>query len=165
MRALPVLVFLQLLGGIAASAAQVTPAYEPNFSLTISTPDQVVKSGAEVKLKVAFANNTAQPLHYATGAPGRNGGPGFDIDIHDSQGKRISETPYGLKIQGKARHRPFAGSVFAATVQPGDTVELEVLLSREYDISEPGKYTVQATEKGPNPQQGKSNIVTITVTP
>lgn len=165
MTALRLLVLLPVLATATVGHAQNAPTYEPNFSIVINTPQEIVKVGAEVKLKVVFTNNTAQPLHYATGVPGRGTGPGFDIDVRDSQGRRIPKTPYGLKVQGKARHRPFVGSVFTATVQPGGAVEQEALLSKEYDISKPGKYTVRVTERNPNPDPGESNTITLAVMP
>ncbi len=75
MTALRLLALLPALAPAAVGRAQNAPTYQPNFSVVITTPQAVVKSGAEVKLKIAFANNTAQPLHYAAaGAPGRIGG-------------------------------------------------------------------------------------------
>jgi hypothetical protein len=147
---------------VGAGSSQVT-AKVPSFSIQILAPQAVVKVGSDVRLKIVFTNNTSQPLHYATGAPGRGTGPSFDIDLRDSDGKRIPETPYGLKTQGKAPHRPFVGSVFAATVQPGGTLVREVLLSKEYEISKSGKYTVEVTERNPNPERGESNTITLTV--
>jgi hypothetical protein len=165
MTALRFFVLLPLLATAAVGHAQNAPTYEPTFSIVISTPQEVVKTGAEVRLKIVFTNNSAQPLHYATGVPGRGTGPGFEIDVRDREGKRIPETPYGVKTQGKGPHHPFVGSVFAATVQPEGTVEREVLSSKEYDLSRPDKYTVQVTERNPNPEPSKSNTMTLTVTP
>jgi hypothetical protein len=165
MTALRLLVLLPVLAASAVGRAQNAPTYEPNFSIVVNTPQEIVKTGAEVRLKIVFTNNTARPLHYATGVPGRGTGPGFEIDLRDSKGKRIPETPFGLKAQGKAPHHPFVGSVFAATVPPEGTLVREVLLNKEYDISKPGKYTVRVTERNPNPDPGESNTITLAVTP
>jgi hypothetical protein len=144
-------------------AAQGSPPAELWFSVTISTPETSVRAGSDVKLKVIFANDTEKDLHFGAGGPGR-GGPVFDIDIRDSDDKPVSETPYGLKMHGKDPH-PFAGSVFSATLHHGETMEEELILNKEYDLSKPGKYTVQVKERNPVFQTVKSNTIAITVIP
>lgn len=146
-----------------ASAAQGRPSVEPWFSVTISTPEPIVTAGADVKLKIIFANNTGKDLHYAVGGPAR-GGPAFDIDIRDGEGKPVPETTYGLKMHGKDP-RPFSGSVFSTTVHPGETIEQELILSKEYDLNKAGKYTVQVKEKNSVFQNVQSNTITITLVP
>jgi hypothetical protein len=145
------------------SAAQGAPPAEPWFSVTISTPEAIVSAGSDVKLKVIFANNTGKDLHYGVGGPGR-GGPAFDIDVRDSEGKPVPETAYGLKMHGKDPH-PWAGSVFTVTSGPGKTMEEELILSKEYDLSKPGKYTVQTQGGKGATRTAKSSVITITVVP
>jgi hypothetical protein len=149
--------------GAAQGALPPTPPAEPWFSVTISTPEATVSVGSGAKLKIVFANNTEKELHSPYGGPGR-GGPVFDIEIRDTKGNPVSETPYGLKMHGKDPH-PFSGSVFRATSRPGETIEEEVALSKEYDLSKPGKYTVHVREKHPVFQAVKSNMITIIVKP
>ena len=145
------------------SPAQAAPPAEPWFSVTISAPKASASVRSDVKMKITFANNTGKDLHYGAGGPGRDG-PVFDIDIRDGNGKVAPETSYGLKMHGKGPGS-FSGSVFSATVHPGETTEDEVNLSKEYDLSKPGKYTVQVKERNPVFQAMKSNTLTITVVP
>ena len=55
------------------------------------------------------------------------------------------------------------GSVFTATAHPGDKIEEELILNKEYDLSKPGKYTIQVRERNPKFQAIKSDTITITV--
>jgi hypothetical protein len=159
------LALISLVTSIAA-AQGATPAIPPAeqwFSVTISTPEASVRAGSDVKLNVVLTNNTGKDLHSGYGGPGRNG-PVFDLDIRDSKNKAVPETPFGLTTQGKNLH-PFSGSAFSATSHPGETIKEELNLSKEYDLSKPGKYTVQVRERHPVFQAVKSNIITITVNP
>jgi hypothetical protein len=147
---------------ITAQGAQ--PA-EPWFSVTIVGPKASVSVGSDVRLKVTFVNNTEQDIRYpGAGLPTRNG-PVFDIDIRDSGGKPAQETTYGLRMHGKDVRPWSGGSVFAATAHPGDKIEEELILSKEFDMSNPGDYTVQVRERNPKLQVVKSNSITITVVP
>jgi hypothetical protein len=152
---------LFLLPGL--SFAQSASPVESWFSLTIGTPEAIATAGSDVKLKVRFTNDTGKNLYYAVGGPGR-GGPAFDINVRDSQGNAVPETSYGLRMHGKDP-RPWSGSVFRATSHSGETVEINLILSKEYDLSKPGKYTVQVQDRRPVVRPVKSNIVTITVLP
>jgi hypothetical protein len=144
------------------TAQGVQPA-EPWFSVTIAGPKANLSVGSDVKLRVLFVNNTDKDIRFPGAGPARSG-PVFDIDVRDSGGKPLLETPYGLKMHGKDPH-PWSGSAFAATARPGDKIEEELILSKEYDISKPGNYTVQVLERNPKFAAVKSNSITITVVP
>lgn len=146
----------------SSGAQRVQPA-EPWFTVTISTPTPVLTVGADAKLKVILTNNTEKDIRYAVGGPGR-GGPVFDLDVCDSEGKPIRETPHGLTLHGKDL-RPWSGSIFSTVAHPGDKIEEELVLSTEYDLSKPGKYTVQLRERNPKFQAIKSNTVSFTLVP
>lgn len=164
MRILAKLVLLSVLFMLPKmSIAQNALPPEPWFSVAIGTAQTVIPSGSDVKFKVTFTNDTRKDLHYAVGGPGR-GGPPFDINVRDAKGNPVPETSYGLKMHGKDP-RPWSGSVFNATSHPGEAIELDLILSKEYDLSKPGKYTVQVQERYPALQAVRSNILTITVVP
>jgi hypothetical protein len=165
LRFVPLLALLSLVASVAApqGATPTTPPAEPWFSVTISTPNASVRAGSDVKLNIVLANTTGKDLHSGYGGPGRDG-PVFDIDIRDSRNVAVPETPFGLTLHGKNPH-PFAGSVFSAPSHPGEPIKEELILSKEYDLSKPGKYTVQVRERHPVFQTVKSNVITITVHP
>ena len=145
------------------SGAQGVQPSEPWFTVTISTPKPVVKVGTDVKLKVVFINNTREDIRYGAGGPGRSG-PVFDLDLRDSEGKAVPETKRGLTLHGKDP-RPWAGSVYSATAHPGNKIEEQLVLNKEYDLSKPGKYTVQLRERHPQSQGVESNTIPIAIVP
>jgi hypothetical protein len=145
------------------SGAQVVQSVEPWFSVAISTPRPVATIGANLKLKIIFTNKTGEDIRYGAGGPGRSG-PVFDLDVRDGEGKLVSETPRGLILHGKDP-RPWSGSIFSTAAQPGEEIVEELVLSEEYDLSKPGKYTVQLRERNPKFQTVKSNTVTFTLVP
>ncbi len=143
-------------------AQPVQPA-EPWFTVTISTPKPEVTVGTDIKLKVVFTNNTEKDIPYAVGGPWR-GGPVFDLDVRDRESKLVPETPYGLKEHGKV---PPKGSItiFSTAAHPGEKIEEELVLNKEYDLTKLGKYTVQLRERWPKFQAVKSNTITFTLVP
>jgi hypothetical protein len=143
--------------------AQVVHPEEPWFTVTISIPKAVVMVGTDVKLKVVLTNKTDKDLRYGGGGPGR-GGPVFDLDVCDSNGKAVSETPRGLTLHGKDP-RGWSGSIFLAVAHPGERIEEELSLNEEYDLVKPGKYTVQLRQRHPKFQAVKSNTVAFTLVP
>jgi hypothetical protein len=105
-----------------------------------------------------------------------------DVQIRDGDGKLVAETEYGRAIHGRSVGQP--GAVAADTSQPGRagapprdvlsvllpgrTLTEESDLSKEFDLSRPGKYTVQATARRTDPDTGlrvQSNTLTLTITP
>jgi hypothetical protein len=144
-------------------AGQDSPSVERWFAVTISTPKPVVKVGTAVKLKVVFINDTDEDIRYGVGGPGRSG-PVFDLDVRHSEGKPVPETPHGLILHGK-NPRPWSGSVYSTAAHPGDKIEEELVLNKEYDLSKPGKYTVQLRERHPKFRAVESNTIPIAIVP
>jgi len=143
------------------SRAQGVQSAKPWFSIAISTPTPVATIGADVKLKIIFTNKTGEDIRYGAGGPGR-GGPVFDLDVRDGEGKPVYETLRGLSLHGKDP-RPWSGSIFSTAAHPGETIEEELVLND--DLRKPGKYTVQLRERNPKLQAVKSNTVTFTLVP
>jgi hypothetical protein len=148
---------------LQSSGAQGVQSVEPWFTVTISMPRTVVTIGTDVKLKVVLTNKTAEDIRYSGPGPGR-GGPVFDLDVRDGEGKPASETPRGLTVHGKDP-RPWSGSIFSTAAHPGEKIEEEVVLNEEYNLGKPGKYTVQLRERNPKFQAVKSDTVTFTLVP
>jgi hypothetical protein len=148
---------------------------EPAFSITISTPESVVKVGSVVRLDITTKNiSSATGYRFESTGPGRS----IHVEVLDRSGFHVLETPKGQELHGTDPHRHFGGAIFRAKIpfKPGETFEEHLILSEEYDLSEPGKYTIQAyrsnvaTEddlkaKSNVPSITKSNIITLTITP
>lgn len=138
-----------------------------------SAADSVVKSGTDVKLDIAIKNVSDRTIYLVSTTAGRN----MKIDVRDSEGKQVSETPYGLKVHGTDPKRvPFVGSVFSAKL-PIESYSETLVLSKEYDLNKPDTYRVQvsrsdvmngSTEGNMNATRigiVNSNTITVTVIP
>jgi hypothetical protein len=145
---------LGLAGFDAAQAQDVAPA---PFSITISSPHIVVKAGSDVYVDIRMTNTSTADVYYAVGA-----GPVFQIEVHDTQGKRAPEGPLGFRA-----HRPRAISrLIARTLKPGETYEVKGSLNSLYDLSNPGTYVIQAQRMDPQSKVlVNSNTISVTVTP
>jgi len=122
-------------------------------------PQTVIERGAPATIKATFINTSDHDIFESIGTPGR----AINIKVF-SGNKPVPETPYGLKAHGRDS-RPFVGSVFRAAIRPGKLFKVEADLSKEYDLSKPGKYTVQAERWDSDiHQMVESNTITITVT-
>jgi len=89
-------------------------------------------------------------------------------DIRDSASKPVPLTEYGLKANcldsPGGVPRICAGSTFGDILEPGKSFRQTLALSKEYDLSKPGKYTVQAS-RFDGKTDVKSNTLTLAVMP
>jgi hypothetical protein len=154
----------------AQSAQSAQPA-APNLSITISTPDEVVKAGSEVKVKVLFTNSSDQVISMSHTLAPNPGEVDNWIDVRDENGKLAPQTQYGKKIKGDESTPPAAtnASSMAVEMKPGETARAHIQVTKLFDLSRPGKYTIQVDrfdrlENGSG-AWAKSNIITVTVIP
>jgi hypothetical protein len=164
------ILFLPVFGLISVATAQVVQVEQPSCSISISTPESPIKAGLEVKLDITTKNVSDRTIYlvYST-VPGRN----MRIDVRDSEGNPVSETPYGLKVHGTDPKRvPFSGTMFSTRVpvKPGETYEEKLVLSKEYDMSRPGRYSIRVQRSDVLNDTNtvtfvKSNTITVIVTP
>jgi hypothetical protein len=154
---------------------QPTEVVNPPFSIAIRAPQNVVKTGSEVNVKIALTNTSKEDLYFlVTGV--------FDyvVDVHyfatTSSPANMAPanmapenmaplTDRGRKI--KQTHGTFAGSAIRTRLKPGVTVEDDCAVTDFYDMTRPGRYVIQLQHDIPtNPNQiVKSNVITVTVTP
>jgi len=139
-----------------------------SFSLTIATPKEPLKAGAELRLLVTLTNTSARSIVF-----GRSPGPipeeGFryEIDVRDALGRPAPPSVYVRELTGKITDN--WSSNLSRTLEPGESFVDEVTVTRFYDLSQPGKYTISVArpiEPWQNLGKGsvKSNAVTVAVT-
>jgi hypothetical protein len=132
------------------------------FAIVISAVESTVKARSSVPIRVQMTNTSSQDLDASGNWSDLTGAdPNYVFDVRDSAGKlapkRVYEHP---ELQfGKAIFR---------TVGPGGSITDTPDISRQYDLSRPGKYVIQVARRVPdNPKDGvvKSNKITVTVVP
>jgi hypothetical protein len=139
---------------------------EAAFSITISTPQAVVKGGTEVKVNILLKNTSGHELAVAKALGEVHGEiSGYRVDVWDSNGRRLRRTKYGATVEGDTDVLgPF--SLRTKILQPDTTLNDSLIISKLYDLSKPGKYTIQVYRVDhENKSVVKSNLIKLTVSP
>jgi hypothetical protein len=200
--------FRPLLGAIIVGALVGPPANcaEPEFSLSISVPQDVLKAGSEVRVGIVLKNTAEHEIRVITVAvPENDTGDTiqFRATVLDGRGDPVPFTALGVRRwkdntgidgsgmsgteivppltdcklgKGYSPNRlpsacaPFcsAAQLDAANRQNGDCglARAELVVSRMYDLSKPGKYTIHVTRYDyASKTIVKSNPITVTITP
>jgi hypothetical protein len=140
---------------------------QPCFSINLSTPESVVKSGYEVRAKVTL--RIIRTCSFAEGK--RTAELDYTVDVRDSNGNPPPESNYSKVIKGTYTGRPrevsvSTGDPLAFMVEPGQTFTEDLDLDNLYDLSQLGSYTVQLSRFDDESKTWvKSNTVAITVVP
>jgi hypothetical protein len=147
-------------------AGQQSDAGNPRFSVAISVAADVFKVDAEPTLKIVMANTSDHHIKL----PDIQGNEGhiYRVNILDSQGKPAlqvnSRTLHGENGR-PVRHIYMGGNATTVDLDPGQTVTDECRLDKRYDLTKPGKYTIQASRYDSETKTWvKSNTITVTVT-
>jgi hypothetical protein len=143
-----------------AQAAQETPPARGQgqaFTLVISAPHYSLAKGSEFKLKVRLENCSGHQMTVDS-AETR-----YDIQVFDSRGLPAPLTDAGRTF------RKYLGSGHATFVRlkPGEILRESFNdVSKLYDLSPPGEYTIQVSRFDEQTKTWvKSNTITVTVTP
>jgi hypothetical protein len=163
-----------ILFSLAISAQQTTPptpqtpaptntpsTSQTPISIKLETPADNAPVGSDIRVSLAVTN-TSQNRVFLPFIVGKLGLDLFvSLDVRDQDGKPVAETPERIKMRHMPlhpyRHRP---------LKPGDSATAEIILNRDYDLSKPGKYSVQAVATDPATRTtATSNKLLVTVLP
>jgi hypothetical protein len=127
-------------------------------SATIRMPKNVVKSGSAVTVEVAVKNSLKEDLEFKY----REDDPlTCVISVRDADGNSVSFTEQGRKLL--ELHATRQGRLRAYTLFPGEIQRRECAVGELYDLSHPGKYSVQVQQLDGRPAD--SNTLVLTVVP
>ncbi len=145
-------------------------AAEPMISLSLTAVPSSVTAGDRITLKILITNGTDHmiELGHLNATDGQE--IEYRFEVRDSQGAEVPFTRHGRALNGK----PDKGdenldcgdcSGFGQDLLPGEKTTAEIVISKIYELSKPGKYTIQASRVvGDNANRIiKSNPVTVTV--
>jgi hypothetical protein len=158
-----------LIFGVLSSLATAFGA-EPELSLKLSVAQGVARVGAEVRIKIVLTNMTDHEI--LIGRYNHPDGPEFEyrFDVRDSQNREVPLTKYGRALNGTPdsgdeRHDCGDCSSFVETVEPHQTTYDEIVISKIYDLSKPGKYIIQVSRQQAEASHMivKSNTITLTI--
>ncbi len=137
---------------------------KPQLSISISTPDVVVKVGADIRLDIIVKNTSGREARFA-----RSKGDAefdYDITVHNKNGQPANKTPYGHKIHSKEpSDTPRHGGMVLIRLNPEQEYVQRITLNKLLEIQEPGTYVIQV-ERRDSEIKGmlKSNKLVVTVT-
>jgi hypothetical protein len=167
------------IGAFGAYAVQ-TP--RPPFTLALSATQSTIRSGAEVRVQIALTNISDHDLVVVREPRNDDADAHYLLDVHGEDGKPAPESALGLALRGKDRNDDELvpgkdglphGRIYMrmshniqTTLKPGESLKEECVISRFYDLTLSGKYSVQLTRVVPDEPSGtvvKSNVVTLSV--
>jgi hypothetical protein len=156
---------------LAWSPANGQTTEPPTSALSISiTAQDHVKTGSDVKVEIAVTNNSDHEIKYD--AFGAGTASRTDLDVRDadrhpasaaSKPREQSSSPPAKPGEGRAGGY-YSGPSSYIRIGSGKTIHLERVISKEFDLSKPGKYTVQLAHQLDGTIV-KSNTITLMVTP
>lgn len=128
----------------------------PPIPVAISLARNVVKSGAEVRVKVTLSNASKQELKftYATDDPIT-----CAVVVNDAKGDPVPDTAAGKRV--KNAHAAWHAQPATYSLDPGETQTRECDVSDLYDMTAPGKYSIEVQQL--DGRAVRSNAVTVTV--
>jgi hypothetical protein len=126
------LIFSSLL--LTAFAGKAASNNESGYVMKVSMPTNYAVL-EPIVIEISLANATNEELFFAMGHPSLI----YNIDIRDSDGNIIPLTRYGEQEEMKKSRR----HIYRIRLGPEETYKEHVILSRFYDLSMAGKYTVK----------------------
>src|ERR1700730_9965353 len=153
--------------GAVAQVVKPAQTVEPTFAVTIRLEPDVVKVNSEIRVKTTLINKSNGKISFER-SPEDMAELEFQPYVRDNQGNPAPLTEYGRHVlKGEGSLPPlvthFAGF---STLQPGESLKCDVVITRFYDLSQPRKYTIQVERIHDSLKMvAKSNTITVTVTP
>jgi len=153
---------------IIALISLTVPGPKQLFSLTIAAPKEPIRSGKEFCLLVTVTNTSDRAISFIT-SPGPIPEDGFryEISVRDAQGNAAAPS---ANLHTKDRRIPTEyESRIARTLRTNESFVDQITVTRFYDLSQPGKYTIWVALPIP-PRQNlgegnvRSNTIIVTVT-
>jgi hypothetical protein len=130
-------------------AVAVAQTVKRAFSVDFSVAHDTVEIGAPIVIRVRL-KNTSDHVIYRMGLPGwdvHGELVGFPPIVRDAQGKEPPLTKWGRLAFGQEtpedKSTLVLNEVLRVPMSPGEVMKTEIKLSDLYDLSAPGKYTVQ----------------------
>jgi len=166
-----ILTIVAAAAGTAVAQKASPSTAPPTISLTISAVHDSVKAGSPVVIDVTLLNKSSHDIVFRREIRGRD----LHVDVRDVTGKLAADTKLGYIWNGHVANldvtrvspQDLSLNTVIVTVKAGETLPWELDAGRLYDLSQPGKYSIQVQRQDPeNPALiVKSNTITVTATP
>lgn len=97
------------------------------------------KVGAAAYVLVMMINNSNRTVHYSLTKPGFD----WEMDVRDGAGNPVSETELLREMKQNAQKGLVSGRNILGILKPHETARDTVEVGSYYDLSRPGKYSIQ----------------------
>jgi|HubBroStandDraft_2_1064218.scaffolds.fasta_scaffold48917_1 hypothetical protein len=159
---------------VAAFGAKLAQCAEPPLTMTISLADGgVEKTNSPVVVSVTLTNHSGRTLS----ASQWDYDDDYTIDVRDAQGNSAPESQAVRNTRSEVEACRNSGKAVCgrkillhgvmSRFRPGESWQETLLIAKYYDMSRPGKYTIQLERKLPE-ELGtytvKLNPITVTLT-
>jgi len=149
---------------------------ETLFTIVISTEQSTFKSGDAIPVTVKLTNTSNEDLNVSSGVDLHTGilsNHLFQIrnELGEIVGKKSQPQPHSQAGNDAAKPEedptgPETSKVIFGALKPGEHYSVVDDISRAFDLSRPGKYTIAVSHHGKSKGEVvKSNVITITITP
>jgi hypothetical protein len=145
-----------------AGAIQDASIQKPSISVETTLRRSVITAGEPVRISVTVANKTDHEVSFPSrGEFKKQRIHMIGVIVRDSHGKVLPRTDYGLDISGL--NSPSRKSL-EGYLRPGEIYVEEYDLAREFDLTSPGAYTIEAGRRDPETNQmvmSKAIVITV----
>jgi hypothetical protein len=172
LRPLPLFVVLLLGHALClqgqSTASQNSSQSKPGYTIAIAGPSTVTL-GTPINIIVTVTNITNDDLYWSSDIGKDSQYKGFHFHLLKG-GNAVPSTFLHRKLTGTQRHgdphEVSGGSSIVLAHPPGKMFEIPIDLSRLYDVTQPGTYTVQVTRYDDETKSVvRSNIWKIDIAP
>jgi hypothetical protein len=154
---------------LRAQASKSAQSAKPPFSLTIAATDSVVKSGSVIWVDAIVKNTSDHEISVFSTLD--HLGNEYNADVWTDKSTLAPETRLGREInnhttpEDERTPQIRISNGASRPLMPGKTFIDHVNVSTMYDLSQPGKYTIQFRRYDEESKTTvKSNKITVTVT-
>lgn len=153
-----------------AHVAVAEPDYVP-FVISVSAPQKDVLVGSEVAIHITGVNIGHVPVEMNQKLKDKLLS-GYNVIVRDATGRELQRRAGARECHpdnDKPMVVPCKGKFVITTLQPGERVDEDLMLSDEYDLTSPGDYIITVQRiihltDGAGPKEiAKSNELVITV--
>lgn len=132
-----------------AGFGQTEAHRKPSFSIAVHAERMEIRPGSPAHLKLTMTNTSDRDLHYSVSVLGAKSlnyewetVRQVDVALYDSEGNSVPLTNYGKVIRGQCGECGGGGTL--GILKPGESLQEEADLNKEFGIRTPGRYTVRA---------------------
>jgi hypothetical protein len=159
---------LIILTTIAANGGQSQTQSQnakPKFAITISTPQGVFSVSSDIAVDISLTNRSGRKIKMYWPNNGEASDSEYVMRVFDESGKTPPRTRVGRNIiDNDPGIRTGNIEIANRDVGDGEVLKHRLVITKFFDLSKPGKYTIQL-ERGEGETAVKSNTITATVTP